>query len=128
MSTLPILDRTSALPCRFQEGEVCFAPTTASCEPGTSQSPTSSDEAPRDVVGPAWVADSAPTATEPPLPVALCETEQTERTCAPGGKVQPLQLVASRPSRNAERDPSPLPERDCTRGPRSLMDVLDCLM
>jgi hypothetical protein len=30
--------------------------------------------------------------------------------------------------RNPEREPSPPREQDCTCGPRSFVDVLDCLM
>jgi len=98
---------------------VCSAAPKASCDPGSHLNRASPSLAHPKAAGPVWVTDSR----SPGTVIAL-----RDRGCGPGAKFPVPPPPAVHAFRSPEREPSPPYKEDCTRGPRSFVDVLDSLM
>jgi hypothetical protein len=106
-STLPVLGRAAPIPGCLPEDNVCSAP--IACADPSARAGT--DDAHKASIVPVWEVDPALPGVNPALPVTLSDV----KGCTPSAQ-------------KTEREPAPGHKGDCTRGTRSFVDVLECLL
>jgi hypothetical protein len=118
-SHLSVLDRTSSTPGYIPEDVVCSAAPKGSCDQGSHLNRASPGRAHPKAAGPVWVTDSR----SPGTVVAL-----RDGACLPSARFPVPPPPDVHGFRSPECELSPPYKEDCTRGPRSFVDVLDCLL